>query len=145
MIFLIAAVALTSGVTSGVGQIWLDEVQCLGNESRLIDCPARPLGEHNCAHVEDSGVRCVGSGSTCPQSAVRLQGGTATSGRVEICNNNLWGTVCDDFWDHNDAAVVCDQLGLSTIGIVLTFKDINQLAYYWDIRVLKGQSSRVKG
>ena len=43
----------------GIGQIWLDNVACTGNESRLIDCPANPPGLHNCYHVEDAGVRCL--------------------------------------------------------------------------------------
>ena len=110
------AVALFSGFTNGASQIWLDNVQCRGTETRLIDCPANAIGSHNCAHFEDAGVRCQGTGTTCIQGAIRLQGGTANQGRVEICNSNVWGTVCDDLWGTPDAQVACRQLGFTTTG-----------------------------
>ena len=112
----IGAVPIYSGFTNGEGQIWLDNVQCVGTEFRLIDCPANELGSHDCGHFEDAGVRCQGTASTCPQGAIRLQGGTDTQGRVEICNRNIWGTVCDDSWDAVDAQVACRQLGFSLTG-----------------------------
>ena len=42
----------------GTGSIWLDNVQCTGNETRLIDCPHDTIGSHNCFHSDDASVRC---------------------------------------------------------------------------------------
>ena len=43
----------------GNGPILLDQVQCTGNETVLLDCPQNPIGVHNCFHNEDAGITCT--------------------------------------------------------------------------------------
>ncbi len=97
----------------GSGPIYLDDVQCSGTELSLLDCQASTI--HNCVHDEDAGVRCEVT-RVCTDGDIRLVGGPAGrnySGRVEVCRNEQWGTVCDDEWDGTDASVACRQLGFS--------------------------------
>ena len=50
--------------------------------------------------------------TACDQNEIRLVGGeNSLEGRVEVCNNSEWKTVCNKGWDNNEAKVVCTQLG----------------------------------
>ena len=48
------------GSNSSLSNIFLDNLVCNGSESSLLDCHHNVVGEHNCNHTEDSGVRCQG-------------------------------------------------------------------------------------
>ena len=56
-------------------------------------------------------------GVTCTYGDVRLVGGSNQyEGRVEVCINDQWGTVCDDSWGTTDATIVCKQLEYAYTG-----------------------------
>ena len=44
----------------------------------------------------------------------------STEGRIEICNANIWGTVCNTSWGDLNAQVACKQLGLLSAGMQLS-------------------------
>ena len=57
------------------------------------------------------------SSGNCTYGNVRLVGSSNQyEGRVEVCINDQWGTVCDDSWSSIDATVVCEQLGYAYTG-----------------------------
>lgn len=125
---------LTPGIYGqSPGPILVTQTTCRGTETKLIDCNF-DADTRNCDHSMDVGVVCQAKRQLlllsvpvltgfhvsieCNNGEVKLVGGaTLQEGRVEVCYNRLWGTVCDDRWGTYDAQVVCKQLGLPTDGM----------------------------
>lgn len=64
--------------------------------------------------------------SCCCYHAVCLDGdlrigndSSLMEGGVEICINNSYGGICDDFWDIQDARVTCRLLGFDNTGMIV--------------------------
>ncbi|XP_025072148.1 antigen WC1.1-like [Alligator sinensis] len=94
----------------GSGQIWLDDVNCSGNESKLWECPSRGWGQHDCRHKEDAGVLCSDF------MDLRLVNGGDCAGRLEVFYNGTWGSVCSNLMTAITADLVCKQLGCGNRG-----------------------------
>lgn len=55
--------------------------------------------------------------TSCKTGDIRLVGGKTTyEGRVEVCINRIWGTVCGFRWSTRNSNVLCRQLGHIGLG-----------------------------
>nr|XP_040137801.1 antigen WC1.1-like [Ictidomys tridecemlineatus] len=95
----------------GSGPIWLDEVNCTGEEAHVWQCPSQGWGQHNCSHKEDAGVICS------EFLALRLVSeDQECAGWLEVFYNNTWGSVCHSPMDTMTLSIICRQLGCGDTG-----------------------------
>ncbi|XP_051896703.1 deleted in malignant brain tumors 1 protein-like, partial [Pristis pectinata] len=68
------------------------------------------IGPPGCSHQQDIGVICSES-----RDLRLVSVDSRCSGRLEIRQRQQWGTVCDRYFDWEDAAVVCAHLKCGTV------------------------------
>ena len=89
----------------GTGPIWLDNVNCTGQEQNVTVCGHSKWGVSDCDHSRDVGVIC--------EAPIQLVNGIGShEGRLEVWHNGQWGTVCDTHFGDDEKERVCMELKL---------------------------------
>ena len=98
------------GAARGV-PIWFDDVECLGSETTLAECPryggTDTAGRNNCSrlHTEDAGVRCLEETTATPTVEVRPETLTVAPGDTARYWLSLTKRPDDrDFWAAPEAS-----------------------------------------
>jgi len=96
-------------------RIGIANIQCIGHETNLLQCPHDPFFriDSSCDHQRDVFLRCLcgDCNDYIPNPRVRLINETAISGRLEVFSPTGWGGVCRTGWTASNTRVVCRQLG----------------------------------
>jgi deleted-in-malignant-brain-tumors protein 1 len=70
-----------------VGKIWLDQVQCQGDEEDILTCKHLSLGGHNCVHSEDVAIRCTGTPKPVPTTSLAIPTSSSTQPGLGISSS----------------------------------------------------------
>ena len=121
----------------GTGPIWIDQINCTGGASSILDCDHNKWGTHDCTHREDAAVICKRIAPdkpaempvrlSCPghiqdglckacSNKKRLDPGeclpqAAIQGVVEVYYDGKWKPLSLEGWNTKSAQVVCNELG----------------------------------
>ena len=139
LLLIIGAIPVTTTIFGYVYANTRTHFDCLGTEARLIDCPH---SSYSRCYNYITGLRCLEQTGWCIRGRslyfgicccvccccccldcrdgdIRLEGSLSSlKGRVEMCYDGVWGTICSHSWSTSDASVVCRQLGFSSSGNV---------------------------
>ncbi|XP_051896711.1 deleted in malignant brain tumors 1 protein-like [Pristis pectinata] len=111
-----AALKATGGAQFGAGSgpVMTSNVQCSGSEAALRECRSGSWDSYASSSSNKAGVICTG------ELVPRLVGGkNRCSGRVEVLHAEQWGTLCDEYFTLEDAAVVCEHLQCGAVKATL--------------------------
>ena len=111
---------------------------CTGIERSIFDCrfdKLIPVAFNGYCHDGRTlGIKCEGKGiivgkctnltqihftESCSDGRARVRGSFSEMvGRIEVCIQETWRTICSDQWKEEDARVLCHQLGFSVYGLL---------------------------